>query len=343
MQRTTGWLAAFVTLFIGFGTAAFGAAESSEKQHTTVKEAHYSEFAHEGFYVKDYFVFRNPDDGVYHLLYNIGKAGPRQMWRQPFNEKQFGHASSKDLKKWKIHDYVMPVVPGSWESEVVSAPYVVKVNDRFYMVYSGFDHKANQRMGLAVSEDLFNWTRVSEDAVAVGPSWTAWRESGWADYRDPALLEWKGQWLAFNTIRDPKGVGGLAISLSKDLINWEHLPREKSILTTWKAPESPVAFKRGDKVYLIASSGNGRQMWMTDDPLSGQWETIPFAFPSDGLWSGWEYIVSPEGKEILSAFLWKKNGNFIRFWEVEWNGHIPQLVTEQEQQTSRTKPSTATE
>ena len=64
----------------------------------------------------------------------------------------------------------MPVVPGSWESDVVSAPYVVKFNGKFYMVYSGFGKKANQRMGLAVSEDLFNWTRVSENAVAVGPS-----------------------------------------------------------------------------------------------------------------------------------------------------------------------------
>ena len=132
----------------------------------------YSEFMHQGFYLKDYFVFRNPADGVYHLFYNIGKAAAEQNWWQPFNEKQFGHATSKDLKTWKIHDYVMPVIPGTWEEDVVSAPCVVTFNDRFYMVYTGFADNANQRMGLAVSDDLFNWTRVSNTAVAVGPSWT---------------------------------------------------------------------------------------------------------------------------------------------------------------------------
>jgi len=316
----------FTLIVSGLTSAASAANENKGSQGEAVEDGFYSEFEHKGFYVKDYFVYRNPDDKVYHLYYNIGNAGPKQMWNQPFNEKQFGHATSKDLKNWVIHDTLLPVVPGTWESDVVSAPYVVRHDDTFYMAYTGFGRRANQRMGIATSDDLFNWTRVPENPVAVGPSWTAWREKGWADFRDPALLEWKGQWIAFNTIKDPQGVGGLAISTSKDLINWEHLPRERSILTNWREPESPVAFKRKDKVYLIASSSHGRQMWMTDDPLSGNWETVPFVFPSKGIWSGWEYMESPEGKEMLSVFLWKKNGNFIRFWELDWDGDTPRLV-----------------
>ena len=67
-------------------------------------------------------------------------------------------------------------------------------------------------------------------------------------------------------------------------------------------------------------------MWVTEDPLSGQWETVPFEFPTGKGWSGWEYIISPEGKPLLSAFLWKMNGNFIHFWEIEWDGDVPRLV-----------------
>lgn len=286
----------------------------------------YSEFAHEGFYVKDYCVYRSPIDQTYHLYYNIGKADGEQDWGQPFNEKQFGHATSKDLKKWEIHDSFLPVIPDTWESVVVSAPFVVRHNGQFYMAYTGFGGgTANQRMGIATSEDLFNWTRIPENPVAVGPEWTKWKENGWSDYRDPGLLKWDDQWLAFNTVSSQKG-DAVAISVSKDLINWRHLPEDRAIFVDWGNPESPVAFKHGDRVYLIASQPwQGKQMWVTDDPLAGNWETIAFEFP-EGDWSGWEYIISPQGKELLGAFLWKKNGNFIRFWQLEWEGEVPWLV-----------------
>lgn len=312
-------------LFSLFGPAEVEANENGIKNNTSLGKF-YSEFSHEGFYVKDYFVYRSPIDYTYHLYYNIGKADGKQDWRQPFNEKQFGHATSKDLKNWEIHDTFLTVIPDTWESDVVSAPFVVRHNGLFYMAYTGFgDGTANQRMGIATSEDLFRWTRVPQNPVAVGPEWTKWKEKGWSDYRDPGLLKWDDQWLAFNTVNSKKGEA-VAISVSKDLINWSHLPEDKALFVDWGNPESAVAFKHGDKIYLIASQPwQGNQMWMTDDPLSGNWETIPFEFP-EGDWSGWEYIISPEGKELLSAFLWRKNGNFIRFWELEWEGEVPRLV-----------------
>jgi hypothetical protein len=307
------------------GQSETAKAEASQQ----VGDAFHSEFSHAGHYVKDYFVYRSPDDGVYHLYYNIGKAGPKQRWSMPFNEEQFGHATSTDLKNWDIQkDYILPVVPGTWESHVVSAPFVVRHNDRFYMAYTGFGPKANQRMGIATSEDLFNWTRIPENPVAVGPSWTKWKEKGWADFRDPALLKWKDQWLAFNTVDSKEKGSAVAISVSDDLIHWEHLGADKAPHVTWGHPESALAFERSGKVYLIASvplRGGHAQMWVTEDPLSGQWEAVDFDFP-EGLWSGWELITSPEGKQLLSAFLWKMNGNFIRFWELEWEGDVPRLV-----------------
>jgi beta-fructofuranosidase len=291
----------------------------------------YGAFSHEGFYVKDYCVYRSPIDRVYHLYYNIGKADGEQDWGQPFNEKQFGHATSVDLRRWEIHDTLLPVIPGTWESTVVSAPFVVRHDGRFYMAYTGFGGgTANQRMGIAMSDDLFHWTRLPQNPVAVGPEWSTWREVGWSDYRDPCLLKWGDQWLAFNTVssRSRAVVSGdaVAVSVSKDLINWSHLPEDRAIFADWGNPESPVAFTHGARVYLIASQPwQGRQMWVTDDPLAGHWETVDFEFP-EGAWSGWEYVLSPEGKELLSAFLWKMGGNFIRFWELAWEGEVPRLI-----------------
>ncbi|MFN2366414.1 MAG: hypothetical protein ABR523_08140, partial [Desulfurivibrionaceae bacterium] len=298
---------------------------STMNEAKNVASGYYSEFSHEGFYLKDYFVYRSPIDQVYHLYYNIGNAGPKQHWRQAFNEKQFGHATSEDLRTWEIHDTILPVVSDSWESDVVSAPFVVRHDDKFFMAYTGFGPGANQRMGIAVSDDLFNWERVPENPVAVGPEWTSWQERGWADYRDPGLLKWKDQWIAFNTVKKGRK-NAVAISVSDNLIDWEHLPEEKAVIANWGNPESALAFERNGKVYLIASQPwQGNQMWVTDDPLAGEWKTIPFNFPQ-GDWSGWEYITAPDGQELLSAFLWKKNGNIIRFWKLEWAGGKPFLV-----------------
>ena len=127
--------------------AASVANEYKGSQGEVVEDGFYSEFEHQGFYVKDYFVYRNPDDKVYHLYYNIGNAGLKQMWKQPFNEKQYGHATSNDLKTWVIHDTLLPVVPDTWESDVVSAPYVVRHDGTFYMAYTGFDPRSQPAHG----------------------------------------------------------------------------------------------------------------------------------------------------------------------------------------------------
>ena len=43
------------------------------------------------------------------------------------------------------------------------------------------------------------------------------------------------------------------------------------------------------------------------------------------MWSGWE-VVEFEGRTVFAAFLWKTEGNFIRFWDVEWDGDVPRVI-----------------
>jgi len=56
------------------------------------------------------------------MFYNVGNAGQSQDWQETGNEKAFGHATSTDLVNWQHHPRVLPVVPGTWEGNVVSAP-----------------------------------------------------------------------------------------------------------------------------------------------------------------------------------------------------------------------------
>ena len=87
-----------------------------------------------------------------HLFYNVGKASPSQNWLEPGNVDAFGHATSTDLKTWTSHNRVMHVVPDSWEGQTVSAPSILKVDNTYKMIYTGFSDKihGNQTIGLAL-------------------------------------------------------------------------------------------------------------------------------------------------------------------------------------------------
>lgn len=284
---------------------------------------YYAQFVHPGRYLKDYYVYK--DERTYHLFYNIGMAGPKQHWQQPGNEEMFGHATSKDLKNWEIHPGVIITQPLTWEEATVSAPSIIKRNGRYWMAYTGFDRHATQQIGIAVSDDLFHWERLKENPVYQGPSWTIWEAGKWADCRDGDIVEWQGEVLMFTTVINKSRQGYLAVARSKDLINWEDLGEKRSIAVGFHPGESPRAFVYNGKMYVFATSGKGRKLWISEDPLSGNWRELPFAFPGGGLWSGWEVVEGPEGQTVFSAFQWKSHGNHIRFWEVKWEGDLPVL------------------
>jgi predicted GH43/DUF377 family glycosyl hydrolase len=285
--------------------------------------SYYSEFSHPGRYLKDFFVYKDGD--TYHLFYNIGLADGKQEWQLPGNEEMFGHATSTDLKDWEYHPGIMITQPLTWEEATVSAPTIVKRGDTYWMAYTGFDREANQRMGLATSTDLFNWERYEGNPLDIEPEWTSWQPQGWADFRDPHLLEMPdGYTYVFNTVHVPNVGGAVAVARSKDLLNWEDLGKERAIYPGFHPAESVHAFEHDGKVYAFIGGG-GHALMATDDLLSGEWEKLPFVFPKAGFWSGFEVVEGPEGQMLVCAFQWKMHGNFIRFWEVDWDGDLPVL------------------
>jgi hypothetical protein len=130
----------------------------------------------------------------------------------------------------------------------------------------------------------------------------------------------------FTTVNVPEAGGALAVARSKDMLHWEDLGRDAAVVAGFQAPESPRAFVHEGRMYLFTTSGFGRKLFVTGDPASGEWEEVPFQFPEGGLWSGWEVVQGPEGQLLFSAFLWKMQGNFIRFWEVDWQDGVPVLL-----------------
>ena len=283
------------------------------------KPRHIGEFYREGEYMKDYYVFKEGD--TFHLFYNVGDAGKTQDWQEAGNEKAFGHATSKDLKTWEHHPRILEVVPGTWEGQVVSAPSILKYGDTYYMTYTGFDDRVvgKQAIGLATSKDLFNWERYEGNPVYEAPEWTIRNESGWLDCRDAHIIRHGDEFLMFTMVTTDKGKGAIALASSKDLKKWTDLG---PAVVTFDAPESPRVFDHNGTFYMFATSGHGKVLLKTKDPKSNKWEEIPFRWPAPGFWSGWE-VVQDGDRTIFSAFEWKLDGNFIRFWDVDWNGETP--------------------
>jgi sucrose-6-phosphate hydrolase SacC (GH32 family) len=280
---------------------------------------HIGEFSRNGEYIKDYYVYL--EGNTFHLFYNVGDAGPIQDWQDPKNEKSFGHATSTDLKNWTYHPRVLHVIPNSWEGQVVSAPSILKNKDTYYMVYTGFDDRVlgKQSIGLATSKDLYNWKRYEGNPVFTAPDWTMRNANGWLDCRDAHIIRYKNENLLFAMTTTKEGKGAIALASSKDAKHWKDLG---PALISFSQPESPRVFEHNGMYYMFATSGLGKILCKAKDPKANKWTEIPFVWPTGGLWSGWE-VVQDKDRTIFSAFLWKTNGNFIRFWEIDWDGETP--------------------
>ena len=114
-----------------------------------------------GYRAKDFALLRH--EGLYHLFYT------RRNVNVPLDstENDLGHAVSVDLISWTQLDPVLPVRSGKWDNHHVWAPHIVESDGIFYMFYTGVTHAPgayhfHQRIGVATSTDLIEWTRYDE-------------------------------------------------------------------------------------------------------------------------------------------------------------------------------------
>lgn len=100
--------------------------------------------------------------GTFYLFYNAKNSDER--WKE-----QTGVATSKDLMSWEKYENnpVLKVSPGEWDCGFASDPCVLKNGDEWVMYYFGFNYKKAEE-GLAVSSDLFNWTKYPEPIIRIG-------------------------------------------------------------------------------------------------------------------------------------------------------------------------------
>ena len=198
-------------------------------------------------------------EGTFHLYYlqTIGQVG----W------KQIGHATSTDLLHWEEQEAaLLQGKEDDWDAAPLGTGMVFRHNGKFYMTYCAFREGRPQKIGIATSDDLFNWTKhpknpiiepaMGGDIYETDPAENFENTVSWRD-AFVRFDESDGMFHSFIAARTSCGPyvhrGCVAHAVSKDLINWD-------VLSPIYAPgkfhdyEIPELHKIDGKYYLISTN-----------------------------------------------------------------------------------------
>lgn len=171
-----------------------------------------------GRYMKDHcFVRTGPE---WHCFMITGRDDSIS-WEPAGNEVSFAHASTRDFRHWTLDPDVCSSGSGQWDERNIWAPDVIRWRGAYRMYYTGVDSSVAQRMGLAESEDLFDWRPVPSNPVFhPDSSWARWRAGTWSNCRDPDIVPLGDSLYALNTCATASGLGAVGLAASADGITW---------------------------------------------------------------------------------------------------------------------------
>jgi len=157
------------------------------------------------------------DKGSHHFFY-IERRLTEGTPFYPGHEIYFGHASTRNLADWEVHDPVMLVRPGTWEDGHVWAPCIIRRGDEFLMAYTGVSGRLSQNIGFASSRDLFEWKRWESNPLS------PCRNKPWAFWREDAIEQGGRFWLTY-TANTRDGASCIAMTSTSDFRSWaDHGP-----------------------------------------------------------------------------------------------------------------------
>ncbi|RYE10091.1 MAG: glycosyl hydrolase family 32 [Hyphomicrobiales bacterium] len=195
------------------------------------------------FQLADHWVwdFWLADDGErYHLFY---LHAPKSLGDPDLRHRnaRIGHATSVDLRDWTDHGRIFEPGPaGSFDDTANWTGSVVQGADgkwRLYYTGSRFlspDRNTNiETIGLAVSDDLYSWTKQPGPIVAADPRWyetlgsSSWPEEAWRDpwvFPDADGKNWHMLITARANHGDDMRRGVVGHAVSTDMEHWEVRP-----------------------------------------------------------------------------------------------------------------------
>lgn len=285
-------------------------------------------YAPPGEFIKDHSLLFH--DGWWHLFSISGVEGYYHACNG--NEETFSWSISKDLVNWEMRGHVLHASQraGAFDQHEVWAPYVLKANDRFYLFYTGVVHPNRpliyskpgkdhvwiyeghrECIGVAVSTDLTDWTKVSDFSRGVA-----------IPGRDPHVV-WDDKekfWMLFATgPRTNDGLNHVFVSHSHDLLDWR---LEGTCAMIPELPEHPGGNSESTTVMRHPVDGSwillaNWQYVRSKDPHTFLTETVCSYGSSCDLGIAGE-MIQWQGRWYRSGFFGKANATRLGFTEVEW-------------------------
>jgi beta-fructofuranosidase len=183
-------------------------------------------------------------DGKWHIFF---LQAPRSLINPDLRHANatVGHAISSDLKEWEyLGTALEPGALGTWDDRAIWTGSIIKSDSGlWHMFYTGTNKTTEdgfvQRVGLATSTDLINWTKQDDFVTEADSQWyeraaqvrqemqdgqPSWYEEAWRDpwvFKDAATNEW----VMLITARSNSGPydarGTIGVARSTDLLNWK--------------------------------------------------------------------------------------------------------------------------
>jgi beta-xylosidase len=283
-------------------------------------------YAPAGEYIKDHTIIFH--DGWYHLYSISGTEG--YYHGNNGNEETVSWSISKDLVNCEMRGHVLHASSRkeAFDQHEIWAPYCLKANGKFYMYYTGIvhphrpltygkpgpDHKwiyegHREMLGLAVSDDLTDWVKVSDVTTGLGvygrDANVVWYEEG-------------KEWLLYSTgPSNTDGLGQLFVSRSKDLVNWSFwgvcalIPEHAESSVVMRHPLTGKWIVLTNKQYAVSDSPLtfiNSEVKTYDLNYKGKKVDIGFAGE----------MVEHNGKWYRSGVFGKDNYMRLGFTEIEW-------------------------
>jgi hypothetical protein len=283
--------------------------------------------------------------GLFHVFYmrhNYYVGDPDST------ELDFGHAVSTDLVSWTQLPPVLPARPGYWDSHHVWSPQVIEQNGVYYLFYTGvqdvpFVWGWMQRLGVATSTDLMNWTRYDHPVFTGNMASWVYADSSQFDgcqFRDGFLMPdptQPGKWLMYYVAVPKVARGQLIVGIARSgssLLEWHDVGPMWCTDNAhfWGWCESPMLMQHAGLWYLFANtvSGHPTSFRTAPSPLadSTQWSGKYRLFDMAGQdttsdqWFGTEYL-SLGGHDLLGYV--NNHTLALEFQEIVW-GNPPNFT-----------------
>ena len=258
----------------------------------------------ERWYVNDHTLVRG-EDGWH--LFGITHAEPAD----PLNEVLCAHALSEDLLSGTFRKLNPPLQAEKAHGELhFWAPHVIKHDGMYYMFYCAGSLEGHEgyRIHLALSEDLYHWTRCPENPLVI---------DGF-DARDPMVLRIGNEWVMYYTCNTAPEGGHHCVACvrSDDLIHW----RDKrnvfvsELSGTYGGPcESPFVECVDGRYYLFIGPYGGYDraytdtaVYVSDDPFRFEAENLVGHIPAHGA-----EVIRHEDRYYITHCGWGEGGVFL--------------------------------